>query len=76
AVPLSLTELNGATQKDAAERMGLTLSAMKSRVSRGRRKLKELLLECCHIELDRRRGIADFESRNTPSCACTDQKRT
>ncbi|HXV59102.1 MAG TPA: RNA polymerase sigma factor SigZ [Vicinamibacteria bacterium] len=74
AVPLSLTELNGATQKDAAERMGLTLSAMKSRVSRGRRKLKELLLQCCHVELDRRQGIADFESRNATFCTCTLQK--
>ena len=76
AVPLALTELDGATQKDAAERMGLTLSAMKSRVSRGRRKLRELLLQCCHVELDRRHGVADFESRSTGSCACTSEKRT
>jgi RNA polymerase sigma-70 factor, ECF subfamily len=67
---VALTELGGATHKDAAEQMGLSLPAMKSRVSRGRRKLKELLLECCHIELDRRNGIADFQSRGNGPCRC------
>jgi RNA polymerase sigma-70 factor (ECF subfamily) len=70
AAPIALTELAGATHRDAAEQMGLSLPAMKSRVSRGRRKLKELLLECCHVELDRRRGIAELESRKTSSCSC------
>jgi RNA polymerase sigma-70 factor (ECF subfamily) len=74
AAPLALTELTGATQKAAAEQLGLTSSAMKSRVARGRRKLKELLLECCHVELDRRHGIADFASRKTASCRCTPNK--
>ncbi len=70
ALAIALTELDGATHKDAAEQLGLSLPAMKSRVSRGRRKLKELLLECCHIELDRRRGIAEFQSRGNGPCGC------
>jgi RNA polymerase sigma-70 factor (ECF subfamily) len=70
AAPIALTELGGSTQKDAAEQMGLSLPALKSRVSRGRRKLRDLLLECCHIELDRRRGIAEFQSRKRGSCSC------
>jgi RNA polymerase sigma-70 factor (ECF subfamily) len=74
AAPLALTELGGATLKEAAGQMGLSLPAVKSRVSRGRRKLKDLLLECCHIELDRRRGIAEFQSRGGGTCGCNSGK--
>lgn len=57
---LVLTDLEGMTQREAAERSGLSLSGMKSRVQRARRQLKETFLECCRIELDRRGGIVDF----------------
>lgn len=65
---IALTELGGITQKKAAEQMGLSLSAMKSRVQRGRGKLKEVLLECCHVELDRRRGVIDYKPRGPGTC--------
>lgn len=69
---LALTELAEIGHKDAAKQMGLSLPAMKSRVSRGRTKLKDLLLDCCHIELDRRHGIADVRARpkNEGACGC------
>ncbi len=41
---LELTELEGRTQSEAAESLGLSLSGMKSRVQRGRTKLKKVLL--------------------------------
>ncbi len=68
---LELTELRELTQRQAAERLGISLSGVKSRVSRGRAKLKELLLDCCHVELDRRRGIAELEPRQPGSCSCS-----
>jgi RNA polymerase sigma-70 factor (ECF subfamily) len=37
---LTLTELEGLTQKQAAEMIGISLSGMKSRVQRGRQKLR------------------------------------
>jgi RNA polymerase sigma-70 factor (ECF subfamily) len=51
---LVLTEYQGLTQKELAERLGLSFSGAKSRVQRAREKLKQQLLECCHFELDRR----------------------
>ena len=36
---------------------------MKSRVQRGRAKLKEALLSCCAIEVDRRGGVVDVRKR-------------
>ena len=65
---LVLTEYQGLTQKELADRLGLSFSGAKSRVQRAREKLKQMLLECCHFELDRRGHIIDYQ----PRCAhCT-----
>lgn len=47
---LVLTEYQGLSQKAFGERLGLSFSGAKSRVQRAREKLKEMLLECCHVE--------------------------
>ena len=59
-----LVDLKGLTQKEAATQLGLSLSGMKSRVQRGRRQLKGMLEACCTIELDRRRGVTNYEVRD------------
>jgi RNA polymerase sigma-70 factor (ECF subfamily) len=63
---LILTEYQGLTQKELAERLGLSLSGAKSRVQRARKKLKQQLLACCHFELDRRGHVIDYQ----PRCVC------
>lgn len=60
---LTLTELEGLTQKEAAEMLGISLSGMKSRVQRGREKLRAALEDCCHIALDARRRVVGCEPR-------------
>lgn len=69
---LKLTELEGETQKAAAEKLGLSVSGMKSRVQRGRRKLKEALTDCCRVHLDVRRAVTGFEPQrsNTEGTGC------
>ena len=64
---IELSELQGLTQKETAERLGITLSGAKSRVQRGRAQLHDMLIECCRVERDVRGGIMDFE----PSSTCT-----
>ena len=44
-----LTEFEGLTQKQLAERLGISVSGVKSRVQRGRAMLKEMLLDCCQL---------------------------
>lgn|SRR5574341_44420 len=72
---LTLTELEGRTQRELATALNLSLSGAKSRVQRGREQLKTLLLACCHLEFDRRGGVVDFEPRqgcsgcSPPSCS-------
>ena len=57
---LYLTEYEGLTQKELAERLGIGLSGAKSRVQRARTRLKAMLLDCCHFELDRRGKITNY----------------
>ncbi len=60
---LRLAEFEGITQREVASRLGLSLSGAKSRVQRGRKMLREVLLKCCRVELDRRGGVVDYEAR-------------
>ena len=66
---LELTELEGRTQAEAAALLGLSVSGMKARVQRARRLLRDLLLDCCHVELDRRGAVTGHRPRSGPS-AC------
>ena len=63
---LILTEYEGLTQRELAQRLGLSFSGAKSRVQRAREKLKTMLLDCCHFEFDRLGKIIDY----APNCAC------
>jgi RNA polymerase sigma-70 factor (ECF subfamily) len=63
-----LTELEGLTQKELAERLGISLSGAKSRVQRGREQLKQTLLDCCKFEFDRRGRVIDCSPRSQSSC--------
>jgi RNA polymerase sigma-70 factor, ECF subfamily len=65
---LLLTEYQGFSQKELAESQGLSLSGAKSRVQRAREKLREMLLNCCHFEFDRRGRVVDYYQR---CCCCT-----
>jgi RNA polymerase sigma-70 factor (ECF subfamily) len=67
---IQLADINGLTQLEAAQRSGLTFSGMKSRVQRARRQLKDMLLDCCRVELDRRRGIRDYAVRDISKSPC------
>ena len=67
---LRLVELEGLPQQAAASTLGFSLSGMKSLVQRGRRQLKVLLHDCCLIQLDARRGVADVAVRNPMANPC------
>jgi RNA polymerase sigma-70 factor (ECF subfamily) len=67
---LVVTELEGVTQAEAAARLGLSLSGMKARVQRGRSRLKNVLLDCCHVELDRRGGVTSYRARSGSCETC------
>jgi len=58
-----LTEFQNLTQRELSERTGLSVSGAKSRVQRARLKLKEMLLGCCQLELDRLGNVIDYRHK-------------
>jgi RNA polymerase sigma-70 factor (ECF subfamily) len=69
-----LTEIEGLSQVDLAKRLGISVSGAKSRVQRGRQQLKEMLLECCEFEFDRRGRVFDCTPRGTDCPECSAPK--
>ena len=67
---ITLVEIDGLTQQAAAKQMGLSLSGMKSRVQRGRKQLKQMLEDCCVIQLDRRRTVIGYDLRDNRCDSC------
>jgi RNA polymerase sigma-70 factor (ECF subfamily) len=67
---VTLVDLNRLPQKEAATRAGISLSGMKSRVQRGREALKELLHDCCRIELDAGGRVTDYQPRGSGCGPC------
>lgn len=61
---VKMSEFDGLTQKEIAQAQGLSLSGVKSRVQRGRKLLKEMLMECCLIELDHQGNVSNYECKN------------
>jgi RNA polymerase sigma-70 factor (ECF subfamily) len=58
---VELYEIDGLPQQEIAERLGISLSGAKSRVQRGRHRLRKILNDCCSFELDRRGNVLDYE---------------
>ncbi len=60
---ITLTELGGLTQKDAAEMVGVSVSGMKSRVQRGRERIRHMFEECCEMSVDCRGHVTGCTPR-------------
>ncbi len=65
---LHRVELLGERQGDVAEELGLGISALKSRVQRGRRLLHDAFTDCCTVERDSAGGVVGFERRDGSDC--------
>ena len=53
AVPLKMADFEGISQKQIAVKLGLGLSATKSRIQRARVLLKQEIITCYHLETDK-----------------------
>ncbi len=57
---LTLVEIEGLSQVEAARRLGLSPSGFRTRVQRARARLRATLEACCAIDRDRRGGVVDY----------------
>lgn len=63
------TELEGLSQKEYAQELGLSYSGAKSRVQRAKAKLQSLFVRCCGISTDAYGNIIQVAC----SCSCGDE---
>jgi RNA polymerase sigma-70 factor (ECF subfamily) len=68
AAAVELVDLEGVSQVEAAQLAELSVSGMKSRVQRGRRALRSALTACCHLQLDVRGKVQEFDSCQGADC--------
>jgi RNA polymerase sigma-70 factor (ECF subfamily) len=61
---LELADVERLKQREVAARLGLSLSGAKSRVQRARGLLRDALLNCCSVALDRRGHAMDYRTSN------------
>ncbi|TDQ29983.1 sigma-70 family RNA polymerase sigma factor [Tenacibaculum caenipelagi] len=59
--PLYLSDIEQKPQKEIAKTLNLSLTATKSRIQRGRKKLKEMVSECIDISYNNRGQITDLQ---------------
>lgn len=69
AAALQLVEVEGLSQVEAARVAGISVPGMKSRVQRGRARLRDLLLACCEVAQDPRGRVHAWQPR-AETCAC------
>lgn len=64
---LLITEFQNISQKELAEKLNISYSGAKSRVQRGKEKLKEQLLACCVFQSDIYGNIIEVKQKK---CSC------
>ena len=65
ALPLKLADIDGLKQTEVAEKLNLSLPAVKSRIQRGRKLLKQEFLTCCYLETDAGGNLISFEIKDS-----------
>lgn len=65
-----LSDIEGLSQKELAERLHISYSGAKSRVQRARKKLKEVFEECCNIVADKYGNVQDCVPRASYCKGC------
>jgi RNA polymerase sigma-70 factor, ECF subfamily len=64
---VQMSEIEGLSQAEVAQRLSISLSGAKSRVQRGRAKLREALVACCQFEFNRDGKIVGYRKIG-PDC--------
>lgn len=66
-IAVHLADIEGLSMKEVAERLDISVSGAKSRVQRGRKMIKEIILECCEVNTDKYGNIVDYEPHKCSS---------
>ena len=64
------SEIKELKQKDLAIKYGMPYPSMRSRIQRGRERLKQLFYNCCHIETDQLGNVIHAQGRKDANGPC------
>mgnify|MGYP000409085935 CR=1 FL=1 len=65
---IQISEIEGKTQQDLANYEKITLSGAKSRVQRGRDILKDMIFNCCEVEINKNKKVVDVLIKDEKNC--------
>lgn len=69
---MRLSEIENYAQKEIAEMLGMNYITVRSKIQRGRKKLKSIVTDCCTVHQGGKGSIVDFEENN--GCSPTSKK--
>lgn len=67
---MQLSELDGIPQKELAEKLDMNYTTLRSKVQRGRKKLKQLITSCCTVVQGGRGHIIGYERSGSCDTPC------
>ncbi|WP_019612859.1 RNA polymerase sigma factor SigZ [Psychromonas ossibalaenae] len=70
AALLTAVEIDGISQKEYAEKIGMKYSTLKSRVQKSRKILHSLFNECCEFSIDNQGRVMNFQARKKKCSSC------
>ena len=70
---VKMSDIDRMKNREIAEKLDLSLSAVKSQVLRGRKKLYQKLALCCEVQRNTDGSVVDFEQKLTECCENCDE---
>lgn len=67
---LQSIDIEGKSQKEVAEELGVSYSTLKSRVQKSRTELKTVYEQCCRFSFDSQGAVMDYEAKQSKCNKC------
>lgn len=65
---MMLSELEEVSQKEIAEQLGMNYTTVRSKIQRGRKKLKDIFTQCCTVKQGMKGSILSYERNQVETC--------
>ncbi|MDP4178753.1 MAG: RNA polymerase sigma factor SigZ [Bacillota bacterium] len=66
--PIKLYDIDGKKHKEVSKQLMISISGSKTRIQRGRQKLKKMLFKCCDFEFDAMGNVINYKKKNNDLC--------
>lgn len=67
---LTAIDIQGQSQRDYAESLGISYSTLKSKVQKARRELRSVFDDCCQMKLDSQGNLMEYDPKKSSCKGC------